>query len=409
MLSLRARVLTPVTPHETRYLEDAVVVVDAAGLIVELGPWDGREGAEDVRAGVLVPGFVDSHVHFPQSRIIGAASGPLLDWLENAVFPEEARFADPVHARRVAEEFSLALVSGGTTGALVYGSVHADATHILFEELAERGVRAIAGPVWMDSDCPEELRIDASEARDGVAQLVERWHGHDDDRLRVAVIPRFALACSPAMLKTAGEVAAQHGLTVSTHLAETLTECRLVRERFGVSDYLSVYEDAGLLVPGAVFAHCVHLDEKEWNRFQEGGGVVAHCPDSNFFLGSGSMPVNAARVRGIPLTVGTDVAAGRTFRIPQVLSSAYDNVRMGEDEVPLEELLWWGTRGGALALGWKQTGQIEVGMEADLALLEMPPWVTTHEEVLGHVLFHRDRGPALGTWVRGREVWRLPD
>ena len=409
MLSLRARVLTPVTPHETRYLDDAIVEVDGAGVITELGPFDGREGAEDVRSGVLVPGFVDSHVHFPQSRIIGAASGPLLDWLENSVFPEEARFADVAHARRVAEEFSLAMVSGGTTAALVYGSVHADATHVLFEELSERGMRALAGPVWMDSDCPEELRVDASQARDELAALVERWHGADADRLRVAVIPRFALACSDAMLRIAGEVAADHGLVVSTHLAETLTECRLVRERFGVNDYLSVYEDAGLLVPGAVFAHCVHLDEQEWNRFSAAGAVGAHCPDSNFFLGSGSMPVNAARVRDIPLTVGTDVAAGRTFRIPKILSSAYDNVRMGEDEVPLSELLWWGTRGGALALGWSRVGAIAVGMEADFALLEMPPWVTGHAEILGHVLFHRDRGPALGTWVRGREVWRLPD
>ena len=189
MLSLRARVLTPVTPHETRYLDDAIVEVDGAGVITELGPFDGREGAEDVRSGVLVPGFVDSHVHFPQSRIIGAASGPLLDWLENSVFPEEARFADVAHARRVAEEFSLAMVSGGTTAALVYGSVHAAATHVLFEELSERGMRALAGPVWMDSACPAELRVDASQARDELAALVARGHGAAAARL-VLVLSR---------------------------------------------------------------------------------------------------------------------------------------------------------------------------------------------------------------------------
>ncbi len=409
MFTLRARVLTPVTPNETRFLEDAVVVVDEGGMIAEVAPWDGRVGAEDVRDGVLLPGFVDSHVHFPQSRIIGAASGPLLDWLENVVFPEETRFADLDHARAVAGEFTLQLASAGTTGAFVYGSVHSEATHVLFEELSERGLRAIAGPVWMDEDCPPELRVSASQARDGVLALVERWHGHDAGRLQVGVIPRFALACSPEMLRVAGEVADEHGLHVSTHLAENLSECRLVRERFGAGDYLSVYEDAGLLVPGSVFAHCVHLDDREWDRFQKAGAVVAHCPDSNFFLGSGSMPVNAARVRGIPLAVGTDVAAGRTFRIPQVLSSAYDNVRQQGAEVSLEELLWWGTRGGAEALGWNTTGCVAVGMEADLALLEVPPWVTSHADTLGHVLFHRDRGPARCTWVRGREVWRRPE
>ncbi len=406
MTTWRARVLTPASPTEVRWLDDAAVVHEH-GRFTEIGPYDGRPVDEDLRPGVLLPGFVDAHVHFPQTRIVGSASGPLLDWLERSTFPEEARFADVGHAAAVAEHFVQRLAAAGTTLSFAYGSVHAEAAEALFATLARAGLRAIAGPVLMDAHSPEPLLRRVERALPDLLGLVERWHGHDG-RLEVAVIPRFALSCTPRMLREAGRLAAENGLWVSTHLSENTVECEVACERFGARDYLSIYEDAGMLTERSVYAHCIHLSDDEWSRFAAAGAVVAHCPDSNDFLGSGGMPVGVVRGRSIPLAIGTDVAAGRSFRVPRILSSAYDNgLRCGVTLTP-EELLWMGTRGGALALGHPQVGALEVGLEADACLFLPPPWSEDAAAVLASLIFDHDARPMARTWVRGEQVWRAP-
>jgi guanine deaminase len=386
-------------------MDDAAVVVDAAGCIASVEAYDDRGVDEDLRAGVLTPGFVDAHVHYPQTRIVGAATGPLLTWLERAVFPEEARFADLDHAARVAEIFCTRLAAAGTTSSLIYSSVHPDACDRLFAELERHGLRAIAGPVLMDRDAPPELQLDVDGALRGLDRLRERWHG-TDDRLRLAVLPRFAISCSDDMLRRAGEYAHAHDLITSTHIAENEEECRHVRERFGTSSYLSVYEDAGLVRAGTVLAHCIHLTDEEWARMASAGAVVAHCPDSNAFLGSGSMPTSEVLAHEITLSLGSDIAAGRSFRIPAAISAAFDNaLRVGVRLDP-RQLLWWATRGGALALGHDTVGQIVAGREADMVLHEVPGWATDEASVLASICFDPDGTRVLRTWVRGREVWR---
>lgn len=404
MTTLRARVLSPESPEEARYLPDAVVSFEH-GRLTRVEPWDGQAVDEDLRPAVLLPGFVDAHVHFPQTRIIGSASGPLLPWLERTTFPEEARFADPDHAVRVARVFAASLASAGTTSALVYGSVHPEACEALFDVALDAGLRLRAGPVLMDRNCPEDLQLPPDRALRALQDLVDRWHGASDGLLEVAAIPRFAISCSPEMLREAGRFADDAGLWVSTHLSENPDECRVTKELFDAPDYLAVYERYHLVHDRAVFAHCIHLSHSEWNRFADAGAVVAHCPDSNDFLGSGGMPVAAVRQREIEVAVGTDVAAGRSFRIPSILASAYDNgLRVGSPVAP-RRLLWWGTRGGALALGWPGTGAIQPGLEADLVCIDLPPWVETEDEVLAAVLLTRDGPVARRTWVRGRLVW----
>ncbi len=400
----RARVLSPVSADAVRYLPDAAVVIDDDGRIVSVDPWSGGACDDDLRPHLLVPGFVDAHVHFPQTRAVGSASGPLLQWLEESIFPEESRFADPTHAQQVAIEFCQALASSGTTYALAYGSVHPQAAETLLDTMDAAGLRGLVGPVLMDMACPEALQLPTERAIPAIEELAERWHGHDAGRLGVAVIPRFALSCSDELLRGAADVATRLRLKVTTHLAETLAECQAVHDRFG-TDYLTAYADRGLLSQGAVFAHCIHLSDDAWERFQEAGAVVAHCPDSNYFLGSGNMPVDVLVERDIPWAVGTDVAAGRSFRVPRTLSFAYDNARQREQAVSPCALFWRGTRGGALALGEGRIGALDPGLEADMSLWRVPPWAETVDQLLGSLLFDHDAPPALATWVRGRLVW----
>ncbi len=403
MTVYRARVVTPVSATQVRCFDDATVEVGPEGSFVRVSPFDGRPADEDLRPGVLTPGFVDAHVHYPQTRIVGSASGPLLEWLSRSVFPEEARFSDLDHATRVAQLFCTRLAAAGTTSSLIYGSVHPGACDRLFAELDRRGLRAIAGPVLMDYESPPELCLEPDRACRGLDDLRRTWHGHDD-RLSLAVLPRFALSCSDEMLTRAGDYAREHGLRISTHIAENEAECQRVHERFGDA-YLAVYERFGMVRAGAVLAHGIHLTDEEWGRVADAGAVVAHCPDSNAFLGSGSMATDRALAHGVDVAIGSDIAAGRSFRIPAALSAAFDNaLRVGVRLDP-SRLFWWGTRGGALAIGHDRVGGIDVGLEADMVLHAVPPWIDDDARTLEALLFGAGEVNVLRTWVRGRVVW----
>ncbi len=403
--TLRGRVLCP-DPERPRLglLPDALVTITGDGTIAGVEPAGPEcELQESFPGAVIMPGFVDAHVHFPQTRVIGSASGPLLRWLERTVFPEEARFADLRYAGAVAWEFCEALVRQGTTCAAIYGSSHPAATDVLFDELDRRGLRALAGLTLMDRGAPQSLLLGPGEALAACGRLIDRWHGHDRGRLRFCVTPRFALSCSPELLRGAAELAASRGLHVQTHLSENLDELRAVAAAFpGADDYLAVYEDHGLCGPRTLFAHAIHLGGGEWDRVAAAGAAVAHCPDSNFFLGSGCMRLRSATERAIRVGLGTDVGAGRSFSLRQVAASAYDASLLVGAPVAAEELLWLATRGGARALGLTSTiGCLAPGYEADLAVLDAP--ITSSREVLFDALaFRRDAGPARAVFVRGR-------
>lgn len=408
MPSYRARLLTPdpspsAAPSALRFIEDAVLTVKA-GSFASIEPFHGQAVDHDLRPSVLMPGFIDSHIHLPQTRIVGSASGPLLDWLDQSTFPEEQRFADPDHAAAVSRAFAAALAAAGTTLSFVYTSVHPSAAEQAARALAERGLRAILGPVLMDEHSPAPLCLPADQALPALEALAERWHGHEG-RLEIAVIPRFALSCSADLMRRAGKLARKRDLWVSTHLAENLAECASAEERFGAADYLSIYEDLGLVHEKSLYAHCIHLSDDAWDRFARAGAVVAHCPDSNDFLGSGGMPIRSVLDRGIGLTLGTDIAAGRSFRVPAIASSAFDNALRQGLSLPPATLLWWSTRTAALALHRPDLGAIHPGLQADFVALDVPEWVNTAEEILAWTFFYADAPPPRGTWVRGERVW----
>jgi guanine deaminase len=406
LTSIRGRLLVP-DPVQRRFVlrEDALVRIDDAGTIasVEDAPptcevpptWPGA---------VVLPGLVDTHVHFPQTRVIGSASGPLLPWLTRSVFPEEARFADPAYAAAVAEEFCDALVGQGTTLAAVYGSAHPVALEALLRALDRHGLRAVAGLALMDRGAPEAVLLSATHALNALADLHARWHDRDRGRLRISAIPRFALSCTRELLRGAGELARRHDLLVQTHISENHDEVEQTLRTFpGCADYLGVYETHGLVSPRTILAHCIHLSEPEWTRVHAQDVAVAHCPDSNFFLGSGCMPLRAALDRGIRVGLGTDVGAGRTFSVRRVAAAAHDAALVRGEPVAAQELLWLATRGGAVALGeGERLGCIAPGFEADLVAIDAPR--AEIGALVDALLFRHDAGPVRATVVRGRIV-----
>lgn len=404
LTNLRGRLLCPRPDGGVSELLDGLVEIDPAGRITAVGPAPADCAVPVTRPGaVWCPGFVDTHIHFPQTRVLGSASGPLLDWLDRTVFPEEARFVERRYAELVAAEFCAALAAAGTTTAAIYSASDPGATDALFAALDRAGLRARAGLTLMDRGAPPANCVPAEVALPAAEALITRWHGHDD-RLHFAVTPRFALACSDRLLRGAAALAERHDLCVQTHLSENTAEITATRAAWpDARDYLAVYADRGLLGRRSLFAHCIWLDDREWDRLAAADAAVAHCPDSNFFLGSGQMPLQAPLARGIRLGLGTDVGAGRSFSLRRIAASAYDTALITQSPTTPEHLFWLATAGGAAALGYAdRVGRIAPGHDADLIALDLP----AHADVgvFDALLFRHDAGPVAATYVRGRRI-----
>jgi guanine deaminase len=405
----RGRVLTPHGQGGAlRFFADGLLVVED-GRLVSVGAYAaGAAGAAvlDLRPAVLLPGFVDAHLHFPQTRVIGSASGPLLDWLEQTVFPEEARFRDEAYARAVATELVARLLAAGTTTSAIFSSSSELATHVAFEALDRAGLRAFVGLTLMDQACPDEVCVPAEEALRACARLLARWHGHDAGRLAFAVTPRFALSCSRALMEGAARLARDHDLLIQTHIAENAAEGEavLAMHPWG-GDYLGIYEKTGLLGPRTLLAHSIHLSASEWERAAALGVSVAHCPDSNFFLGSGRMRLAEATSRGVRVGLGSDVAAGRSFDMRRAMAHCYDNALAVGVGVTPARLLTLATLGGAEALGLgAETGSLEAGKAADFIAVSLPEYAATEAEILGQLAFG-DSGRVERVFVRGERVF----
>jgi guanine deaminase len=406
----RASIVTPLAAGGVSYIEDGVMVVDADGVIREVSAFP-RAVTDpisllDLRGRLIAPGFVDTHLHYPQTRVIGSASGPLLDWLESTIFPEEERFRDEVYARRVALSFVEHCLAVGTTTVSAYSSSDPRATEILFETMAERGISGLAGLTLMDQNCPPALQLASDAAMLECRRLVSKFHGFDRGRLGFSVTPRFALSCSRKLLEAAGALARELDLPVQTHISEHPREGAetLVAHPFA-RDYLGVYEATGLLGNKTILAHAIHFSEDEWARVAASGASIAHCPDSNLFLNSGRMRLDRARSLGVPVGLGSDVAAGRSFDIRRATAYAYDNAQLAGFDVTAAELFRMSTLGGAEALGLAaRTGSLEPGKLADFVVLGGSRQAGV-EEALRAVTFGSELAPLESTFVRGTRVW----
>jgi guanine deaminase len=326
---------------------------------------------------ILLPGFVDSHVHFPQIAVIGAMGLQLLDWLALRTLPEEARMADADHARRTARRFVRALAHNGTTSALVFGAHFPQAQQALFEEAERARLRIASGLVVSDRNLRPDLEVTPEQAYERSKELRDRWHGRG--RLRYAVTPRFSVSCSEAMLE-ACRALLDEDVMFTSHLNESLGEIEFVRELFPEArDYLDTYERAGLLGERSVLAHNVHVGDDELVRLARTHTAIAHCPSSNAFLASGIFPMASHVEHGVRFGMGTDVGAGTGLSMLKEGLVAYhvQMVREGGHMLGPARLLWLATAAGARALGLEETcGDLRPGKAADLVLLRALPGST---------------------------------
>ena len=357
-----------------RHEPDGLLVVED-GTVIARGPFAdlaGRFGEvrTEVLAGLVVPGFVDAHVHYPQMDRIASHGEQLLDWLERHIFPAEKAFADRAYADAVAGAFLKELLRNGTTSALVFPTVHAQSVDALFEAALARRMRIVSGKVLMDLG-PDGLADTPAGGRAESETLIRRWHGRD--RLGYAVTPRFALTSSDAQLAGAGELLAAHPeILLHTHLAENRQECAAVAGRFPQAlDYLDVYDRFGLVGPRSVFAHGIHLSDRACMRLAQSGAGIAVCPSSNLFLGSGFFNFGQADAHGVKLGLGSDIGAGTTFSLLHTAGLAYQAALAREDRLDPFRALYLATAGSAGLLHIAdRVGALEPGQEADFAVLD---------------------------------------
>ena len=382
-----------------RFADDGTALYDQDGLlaigpdaqgrqrVLAAGDWhtlSGRFSAEAVvhlPGRILAPGFVDMHIHFPQTDVIGSPADGLLPWLENYTFPHEARFVAGDYSDQVAQFFIAELLRNGVTSALAFATSHPTSVDALFTEAQRQQMRLITGKVLQDRHSPDGVRDDTAQSLIDTEALIQRWHGVD--RLGYAITPRFAPTSTPAQLRGAGELAARYpDVWIQSHVAENLEEIRWVRELFPASrSYLAVYDDFGLMRERAVYAHCIHLDDEDRALMRDTGTVAAVSPTSNLFLGSGFFDYAAANRTGFGYGLASDVGGGTSFSPFHTMLAAYYVGRTAVAQAPgvsgkpglslSPQHLWWQhTAGAAKALGLEGVvGNLQPGCEADFIVL----------------------------------------
>lgn len=359
------------------FIRDALVVVrdgkfdlvgEASGLLSQLGR-DFR--IEDHRGKLLMPGFIDTHVHFPQVDVIASYGTQLLEWLEKFTFPEETKFANQAHAEQTATFFLDRLLENGTTTASVFCTVHPESVNAFFTASESRGLRMIAGKCLMDRNAPGGVRDTVDSGIRETTTLIERWHAHA--RSLYAITPRFAATSTPEQMRAMGELAKRFPTTyIQSHVAENKAEIAWIAKLFPEHrSYLDVYDQFGLLRDRSIYAHCIYLDDADRARMTASGATPSFCPTSNLFIGSGLYNLQQALDAGNRVSLGTDVGGGTSYSMLRTLAEAYKVQQLQGVSLSPAYALYLATLGGATALSLNETlGSIEAGKEADFILVD---------------------------------------
>lgn len=395
---------------------DEALVIDA-GKIIAVGAADALRAAyptatiHDYGAHVISAGFVDAHVHFPQTAIIASWGKRLIDWLNTYTFPEEMRLSDPAYAEEIAARYFDLATAHGTTTMCSFATIHPASVDAFFNQAASRDMRALTGKTCMDRNAPEGLRDTAQSAYDDSKALLTRWHGVD--RLGYVITPRFSPTSTEGQLEALGSLWAEHpDCLMQTHLSEQVDEIAWVKSLFPTArDYLDTYEAHGLLGPNALYGHAIHLEPRERDRILEVGAAMVHCPTSNTFIGSGLMDVAGLIAAGHRIGLATDTGGGSSFSMLRTMAAAYEIGQLRGTPMHPAQLWWLATQGSANALNLgDKIGNIAVGMEADLVIVDLAstPVIAQrsaratdiHEAIFPTIMMGDDRA-IHGLWING--------
>lgn len=417
----RGAVLHCLDENTPQYFADGALVTDAdSGTILAVG--DATEvlaqfPQADVSSheqALICPGFIDTHIHYPQVDVIASYGEQLLDWLNNYTFPNEGKFADRRHAEETAEFFLRELLKNGTTTGLVFGTVHPQSVDAFFNASHALNTRMICGKVMMDRNAPDFLCDDADSSKSDSQALIDRWHGQG--RQLYAITPRFAITSTPEQLAVAGELlAANPGVYMQTHLSENLDEIAFVKELFPErKNYLDVYDYYGLLGEYSTFAHGVHLEDSEYQCLSETGSKIAFCPTSNLFLGSGLLPLDD-QPYPVEVSVATDVGGGTSFSMLQTMNEAYKVCQLRGSRLSPLRAFYMMTLGNAKSLKLDdKIGNFEVGKEADFLVLDLASTelmrrrqnaCSTLDETWFCLTMLGDDRSIAETWVAGKKAY----
>lgn len=365
--------------ESVRYIPDGLLIVEN-GAIADFGSYTDLQAkysqVEIVTypGKLIMPGFIDTHIHYPQSEMIAAYGEQLLEWLNKYTFPTERKFRDKAYAQNIASLFLDELLKNGTTTALVFATVHPQSVDAFFEEASRRNLRMISGKVLMDRNAPDFLTDTPETAYEESKQLIQKWH--NNGRLLYAITPRFAITSTHEQLRLAGKLLQEFpDVYLHTHLSENLKEVEWVAELFPeCKNYLDVYDRAGLVGEKSVFAHGIHLSEDEFKRLSAAKSALSFCPTSNLFLGSGLFKLHKAKSLNQPIKVGlgTDVGGGTSFSMLHTLNEAYKVAQLQTESLSAFKALFLATLGGARALSLEdKLGNFDPGKEADFVVLDL--------------------------------------
>lgn len=370
----------------------------------------------DYRGKLIVPGFIDGHLHYPQTGVIASYGAQLLEWLEKYTFPAEAKFSDEAYAASAADFFIKELLRNGTTSAFVYATVHEQSVDAIFNAAATVNMRLVSGKVMMDRNCPENLRDSAVSGYEQSQQLIDKWHGKK--RLNYAVTPRFAPTSTDKQLELSGRLFNDNeGVYLQSHVAENQAEIDWVAELFPWSrSYLDVYDHFGLLGERAIYGHCIYLDDTDLVKISQSKTVAAFCPTSNLFLGSGLFDLVGAKTRGINTVLASDVGGGTSFSMLRTADEAYKVTQMAGNTVTPVQLFYEITLGAARALSIDNyVGNFAAGNEADFLVLDTAATdvlaqrtdlAQSIEEVLFALIVLGDDRCTVATHVMGELVYK---
>ncbi|RLC47641.1 MAG: guanine deaminase [Candidatus Cloacimonadota bacterium] len=381
---IKSNFLTPLSSDKAILLRDKYLIIDESGQIENITDnllKSKNELVYDFSSQIIIPGLIDIHIHFPQLYSIGQHCNDLLKWLNNYIFDEERKFANNEYAKSVSEKFFANLLKHGTTTAVVYSSIHKDATDIAFQTAKRLGNRVFIGKMMMDQNCPYFLKENTDTSIAESIELYEKWNGYND-RLYYIFSPRFAICCSMNLMKNIGKFIHRlpDGVYVQTHLSEDKSEIQTVKRLFPkYPNYTSIYEHSEILTAKTIVGHTLHLSEEEFRILQKYDVKIAHCPDANFFLKTGSFPYQKIVNYGLLFGLGSDIGAGTNFSIFYIMKMM--NYTQKEIDISPEIAFYYATLGGAKCLSLaNKIGSIEVGKIADLVLLKLPDYIDTSNE-----------------------------